>query len=153
MKSFKNIILVVFGFLLLVFIFFGIRVYTIRQLNFESQNICQNDDLIAKLIVNNINPFSKFKFLKKRNVDCKVLLITNRDDAEKSKKQEFCSMIDASTNSVSMLIYAYVNEMYDRETASKELHQIVPLMVPYSYCSQYYENLTDLVTIKKRLGL
>lgn len=153
MEDLKKIILIVLSVIVLIFAFFGMRMYFISQTNYEAANICQNDDLIAKLIVNNINPFTKFKFIKKRNVDCKVLLVTNKEEAEIHKRQEFCPMLDASVNSVTMLILTYVDEMYDRDTAAKELKQMVPLMIPYSYCPKYYDNLLDLVTIKKRLGL
>lgn len=117
-----------------------------------SVNICQDDDLIAKLIVNNKNPFSKFKFLKKRNYDCKALLTENRELASR-QDETACSVLDYTTNSITMLIYTYINDLYDRETASKELKSTVSLMIPYSYCTQYYPDMLTLVEIKKRLGL
>ena len=128
-------------------------VYNSKQAVVEEQNICMDDELIADLIVKNINPFSKFKFIKKRNADCKVLLIKNKDEALNTKKTDFCPMLDASTVSVTMLIKAYVDDMYDRESASKELKNMIPLMLPYDYCSQYYSNVDTLIKIKKRLGL
>ena len=127
--------------------------YYFNQTAVEEQNICMDDELIADLIVKNINPFSKFKFIKKRNSDCKVLLIKNKDDALNTQKADFCPMLDASAASVSMLIKAYVDDMYDRESASKELKNMIPLMLPYDYCSQYYSNVETLIKIKKRLGL
>lgn len=63
------------------------------------------------------------------------------------------SDVRASTVSVSVLIKAYVDDMYDRESASKELKNMIPLMLPYDYCSQYYSNIETLVKMKKRLGL
>lgn len=127
--------------------------YYFNQTAVEEQNICMDDELIADLIVKNINPFSKFKFIKKRNSDCKVLLIKNKDEALNTQKADFCPMLDASAASVSMLIKAYVDDMYDRESASKELKNMIPLMLPYDYCSQYYSNVETLIKIKKRLGL
>ena len=40
-------------------------VYKTNQDNVASMNICQDDELVIKLIEQNINPFSKFKFIKK----------------------------------------------------------------------------------------
>lgn len=134
-------------------LFFAFRCLQISRITFESENICQNDELIAKLIVNNINPFSKFKYLKKRNTDCKVTLITNKNEALSIQPLSFCHAIDASTNSITMLVNAYVHDMYDRETASKELLMMVNLMTPYNYCDEYIDNIVTLVQLKKRYGL
>lgn len=128
--------------------YFGYHYYVDNNAS-NSTNICQDDELLARLIDKNVNPFSKFKFLKKRNMDCKVLLITEKE----TKSVEVCSALDASTNSVVMLVYTYVNDMYDRETAAKELKSMVELMVPYDYCPQYYDKMIDLVKLKKRFAL
>lgn len=140
---------------ILAFLFVGYTYYcyVVTQVNLEEHNICNNDELIARLIVENSNPFSKFKFIKKRNSDCKVLLITNKTSAQEHKNEKYCPLLDASTNSVSMLIYTYVHDMYDRETASKELRNMIPLMMPYDYCPQYFTDMVTLTKMKKRLGL
>lgn len=151
--NYKKICFSLIGLLVFMLVGYGIYCYKITQANIEEQNICADDELIAKLIVDNSNPFSKFKFIKKRNTDCKVLLVTNKPEAQENKNEEFCPVLDASTNSVSMLVYTYVHDMYDRETASKELKKMVPLMTPYNYCPQYFNNMLTLVKIKKRLGL
>lgn len=147
----KRLLYIIFS---IIFLLFGsVWFYHSKQSSVEEQNICMDDELIANLIVKNINPFSKFKFIKKRNADCKVLLIKNKDEALSTQKEDFCPMLDASTVSVSVLIKAYVDDMYDRESASKELKNMIPLMLPYDYCSQYYSNIETLVKMKKRLGL
>lgn len=151
--NYKKLCFILIGILVLLLAGYGVYSYKVTQTKIEEQNICADDELIARLIVENSNPFSKFKFIKKRNTDCKVLLITNRDDAQEHKSVEFCPVLDASTNSVTMLIHTYVNDMYDRESASKELKKMVPLMTPYDYCPQYFSNMITLVKIKKRLGL
>lgn len=151
--DYKKICFILIGILVLLLAGYGIYSYKVTQTSLEEQNICADDELIARLIVQNSNPFSKFKFIKKRNTDCKVLLITNKPEAQENKNEEFCPFLDASTNSVSMLIYTYVNDMYDRESASKELKKMVPLMTPYDYCPQYFNNMITLVRMKKRLGL
>lgn len=153
MSNIKKAIVTVLCTLLVIGIGYAIRCYQIKQIGYESLNICQDDDLIVHLIEKNINPFSKFKFIKQRNTDCKVLLITNKENAKNHHDRNYCSILDDSTSSVTMLILTYVNDMYDRETASKELKTMVPLMVPYNYCPQYNHNLYDLVKLKKRLGL
>ena len=147
----KNVWIIIASLLILFGVYFF--VYNSKQAVIDEQNICLDDELITDLIVKNINPFSKFKFIKKRNMDCKVLLIKNKEEALAAQKDEFCPIIDASTMSVTMLIKAYVDEMYDRESASKELKNIIPLMLPYDYCPQYYSNMETLIKIKKRLGL
>ena len=119
----------------------------------ENLNMCQDNALVLKFIEQNKNPFSKFKFIKKRNEDCKTLLNDNKDDAVRYKKEEFCSILDSSTNSLTVLINAYVHDMYDRETASRELRSMTPLMTPYDYCPQYIDDMITIISIKKRLGL
>lgn len=153
MKVQIKVLLVALILVLLATTGFGVYNYY-KELNvITTANICQDDDLIAKLIVNNKNPFSKFKFLKKRNADCKALLITNKEEAVAKQDTEACSVLDYSTNSITMLVYTYINDLYDRETASKELKSMVELMIPYDYCKQYYPDMLTLVEIKKRLGL
>lgn len=127
--------------------------YKVSNSQVEKLNICQDNNLIAELIVKNANPFSKFKFIKKRNADCKTLLLNNKDEALQAQKEEFCSILDDSKSAAIMLIYSYVNDLYDRETAAKELDAIVPLMTPYNYCTQYIDNMIDLIKIKKRFAL
>lgn len=136
-------------------IFAGVNFYNYQVINskLEIQNMCQDDELIGELIVENINPFSKFKFIKKRNSDCKVLLIENKDLAFNEQKTELCSILDNSKSAVIMLIYSYVNDLYDRESASKELEAVIPLMTPYNYCNQYMDNMLDLIKVKKRFAL
>ena len=136
------------------FIVFNVYLYFSNQITYQNVNICQDDDLIVKLISKNINPFSKFKFIKKRNDDCNQLLVQNEvslKDAQNSS--EACLVLNSSTNSVSMLVLTYVNEMYDRESASKELLDTIDLMTPYNYCSEYMDNMINLIKLKKRLGL
>lgn len=151
--NYKKLCIILIGSLVLLFAGYGLYKYKVTQTNLNEQNICANDELIARLIFENSNPFSKFKFIKKRNTDCKVLLINNKYEAQEHHKDAFCPYLDASVNSVSMLIFTYVNDMYDRETASKELKAMVPLMTPYDYCPQYYSDMLTLVKLKKRLGL
>lgn len=141
-------------FILVGFIVFNVYLYFSNQITYQNVNICQDDDLIVKLISKNINPFSKFKFIKKRNDDCNQLLVQNEvslKDAQNSS--EACSVLNSSTNSVSMLVLTYVNEMYDRESASKELRNTIDLMTPYNYCPEYMDNMINLIKLKKRLGL
>lgn len=141
-------------FILVGFIVFNVYLYFSNQITYQNVNICQDDDLIVKLISKNINPFSKFKFIKKRNDDCNQLLVQNEvslKDAQNSS--EACLVLNSSTNSVSMLVLTYVNEMYDRESASKELLDTIDLMTPYNYCSEYMDNMINLIKLKKRLGL
>lgn len=141
-------------FILVGFIVFNVYLYFSNQITYQNVNICQDDDLIVKLISENINPFSKFKFIKKRNDDCNQLLVQNEvslKDAQNSS--EACLVLNSSTNSVSMLVLTYVNEMYDRESASKELRDTIDLMTPYNYCSEYMDNIVNLIKLKKRLGL
>lgn len=141
-------------FILVGFIVFNVYLYFSNQITYQNVNICQDDDLIVKLISENINPFSKFKFIKKRNDDCNQLLVQNevslKDGANSS---EACLVLNSSTNSVSMLVLTYVNEMYDRESASKELQDTIDLMTPYNYCPEYMDNMVNLIKLKKRLGL
>lgn len=151
--NYKKSFFVLIGFLVFLLIGYAFYHHKVTQANLEEHNICVDDDLIARLIVKNSNPFSKFKFIKKRNSDCKVLLIANKTSAQKQKNEKYCPLLDASTNSVSMLVYTYVNDMYDRETASKELKNVIPLMMPYDYCPQYFNNMIMLAKMKKRLGL
>lgn len=147
----KKYLLIIFCILIVFAGYLGI--YKSKQNAVNDLNICMDDELIAELIVKNINPFSKIKFIKKRNIDCKTLLIKNKEEAQSSRKKEFCPVLDASSDSTTMLIYMYVNEMYDRESATKELKNLLPLLLPYDYCPQYYQNMEKLVKIKKRLGL
>ncbi len=154
MNKYLKCSLIALGVLIVLFgLFSAQRWYAIKQANIEATNICENDELISKLILDNINPFSKFKFLKKRNTDCKVLLISNKVDALNLQTGSFCSALDASTNSVSMLVYAYINDMYDRQTASKELKMMLNLMQPYNYCNEYLNDMVVLIKLKKRYGL
>lgn len=154
MSMYLKYSLIALGILIVVSgLFFAKRWYAIKQTNIEAVNICENDELISKLILDNINPFSKFKFLKKRNMDCKILLISNKVDALNLQEESFCSVLDASTNSLSMLIYAYINHVYDRQTASKEMKMMLNLMQPYNYCNEYLNNMVVLIKLKKRYGL
>ena len=59
--------------LLLIMLIFGLFKYHNNSKAISSTNICQDDALIFKLIDDNVNPFTKFKFIKKRNEDCKLL--------------------------------------------------------------------------------
>lgn len=141
-------------FILVGFIVFNVYLYFSNQITYQNVNICQDDDLIVKLISKNINPFSKFKFIKKRNDDCNQLLVQNKVSLkEVQNSSEACSVLNSSTNSVSMLVLTYVNEMYDRESASKELRNTIDLMTPYNYCPEYMDNMINLIKLKKRLGL
>lgn len=151
----KDLKILLFSALSVLAIFSGYLLYRYHsyQKTVEQYNICQDEVLIFKLIDNNVNPFSKFKFIKKRNNDCKILLKDNKEEAIKLQKQEFCSFLDSSTNSLTVLINAYVHDMYDRDTASKEFKLMTPLMTPYDYCPQYMDNMITLIKIKKRLGL
>ena len=149
----RRIVVWILTVFLLIFVGFKFYNYHISYLKLEVQNICQDDELIGELIVKNTNPFSKFKFIKKRNSDCKVLLIENKDLAFNEQKKEICSILDDSKSAAIMLIYSYVNDLYDRESASKELEAVVPLMTPYNYCNQYMENMLDLIKVKKRFAL
>lgn len=152
MKS-KKFLYILIGLLVLALVGCGIFLQTTNMAKIEEQNICTDDELIAQLITENVNPFSKFKFIKKRNSDCKVLLVTHKTDAQNHRTSGLCQILDASTNSVSLLVHTYVNDMYDRESASKELKSMFPLMIPYDYCPQYLDDMTTLVKIKKRFGL
>ena len=141
--------------LLIVFILFNIYLYFSNQITYQKVNICQDDDLIVKLISDNVNPFSKFKFIKKRNEDCNQLLISHKDISLKreSSSAEICSVLTDSTNSISMLVLTYVNDLYDRESASKELRKTIDLMTPYNSCPEYMDEMINLIKLKKRLGL
>ena len=152
MKS-KKFLFILIGLLVLALASYGIFLHTTNMAKIEEQNICTDDELIAQLITENVNPFSKFKFMKKRNSDCKVLLVSHKNDAQNHKTVGLCQILDASTNSISLLVNTYVNDMYDRETASNELKSMFPLMIPYDYCPQYLADMTTLVKIKKRFGL
>ena len=153
LKSLKFLLFFII-FILVGFIVFNVYLYFSNQITYQNVNICQDDDLIVKLISENINPFSKFKFIKKRNDDCNQLLVQNevslKDGANSS---EACLVLNSSTNSVSMLVLTYVNEMYDRESASKDLQDTIDLMTPYNYCPEYMDNMVNLIKLKKRLGL
>ncbi len=132
---------------------FGIYKSHVNNVVIDGMNICQNEMLINKYIDKNSNPFSKFRFIKKRNSDCRELLVANKEEAVKKHDEKYCSYLDSSTNSLLVLIHTYVHEMYDRETASKELKLMTPLMTPYEYCPQYIDNMITLITVKKKLGL
>ena len=77
-----NIYLKIFSylvvFLFIAFLGANIYLYYANQITYEKVNICQDDELIVKLISENINPFSKFKKKKKRNKDCNQLLVENK---------------------------------------------------------------------------
>lgn len=154
-----NIYLKIFSylvvFLFITFLGANIYLYYANQITYEKVNICQDDELIVKLISENINPFSKFKFIQKRNKDCNQLLVENKykEDSMTQDISNSCSVLSSSTNSVSMLVLTYVNEMYDRESASKELRKTIDLMTPYNTCPEYMDNMIDLISLKKRLGL
>lgn len=154
MVKYLKVFLFFIIFILVGFIVFNVYLYFSNQITYQNVNICQDDDLIVKLISKNINPFSKFKFIKKRNDDCNQLLVQNEvslKDAQNSSEAR--SVLNSSTNSVSMLVLTYVNEMYDRESASKELRNTIDLMTPYNYCPEYMDNMINLIKLKKRLGL
>lgn len=154
MVKYLKVFLFFIIFILVGFIVFNVYLYFSNQITYQNVNICQDDDLIVKLISENINPFSKFKFIKKRNDDCNQLLVQNKVSLkEVQNSSEACSVLNSSTNSVSMLVLTYVNEMYDRESASKELRDTIDLMTPYNYCSEYMDNMINLIKLKKRLGL
>lgn len=153
--NYKKVLSVGFVILILCFSVYFSYIYYLNQKTYEKLNMCQNDDLIVKLISKNINPFSKFNFIKKRNQDCNTLLIENKFNSINLQEPapEVCSVLSSSTNSVSMLVLTYVNDMYDRETASKELNKTIDLMTPFNYCSEYMDNMIILIKLKKRLGL
>lgn len=48
-----------------------------------------------------------------------------------------------------MLVLTYVNDMYDRETAAKELNKTVNLMSNLNSCPEYMDNMITLVKIEK----
>ncbi len=153
LKKYWKSLTIALGVLVIIYGFFGIKNYIISRQKLEITNICQNDELIAKLITKNINPFSKFKFMKKRNMDCRVMLAENTPDAKESQPEDICSALDAATNSVVMVVDTYVKDLYDRPSASKELKTTAKLMIPYSYCPQYYQDMVILVNIKRKYGL
>ncbi|MFI3300194.1 MAG: hypothetical protein R3Y28_02115 [Candidatus Gastranaerophilales bacterium] len=117
-----------------------------------AQNICQDEELIARLVSKNINPFNKLNFLVKRNDDCKTLLANSTKDAQR-KTKEICTVLDSSKGSVLTLINTYIKDLYDREQAARELKIMVKLMTPYDYCDQYYDTLVDMVIFKKKFAL
>ena len=139
--------------LLLILAAFGIKSYFISSQKIDFTNICQDEELTVKLIIKNANPFSKFKFIKKRNQDCSTLLAMYKKEAETAKPVSYCSLLDSSTVSVTMLVKSYVNDMYDRVSASKELRAMVQLMAPYSYCAGYYADMLLLVELQQKYGL
>ena len=139
--------------LVLIWAAFGIKSYLISRQKVDLINICQDDELITKLITQNINPFSKFKFIKKRNQDCGALLAMYKKDAETGQPVSYCSIVDSATVSVTMLVNTYVKDMYDRVSASKELKTMLSLMAPYSYCAEYYADILLLVELKQKYGL
>ena len=149
----KNTCITIFVLLILLFGGFGIYNYHISHAKIEKLNICQNDDVVSKLIEQNVNPFSRFKFVKQRSADCKELLIENREKALKLFDKKYCPILEASKSSTIMLIHIYVNELYDRRAASQELDSLIPLMNPYNYCPEYIDNMIDLIKIKRRMAL
>lgn len=153
--NYKKVLSVGSVVLIVSFSVYYFYIYYLNQKTYEKLNICQNDDLIVKLISKNINPFSKFNFIKKRNQDCNTLLIENKYNLINLQEpnQEVCSVLASSTNFVSMLVLTYVNDMYDRETAAKELNKTVNLMSNLNSCPEYMDNMITLVKLKKRLGL
>ncbi len=153
--NYKKVLSVGSVVLIVSFSVYYFYIYYLNQKSYEKLNICQNDDLIVKLISKNINPFSKFNYIKKRNQDCNTLLIENKYNLINLQEpnQEVCSVLSSSTNSVSMLVLTYVNDMYDRETAAKELNKTVNLMSNLNSCPEYMDNMIILVKLKKRLGL
>lgn len=153
LKRYWRSIAVAFGVMLVIWSFFGLKNYLISREKIESTNICQNEELIGKLINKNINPFSKFKFMKKRCTDCRVLLATNKPEAEINQTESFCSILDDATISTTSVIETYVKDLYDRPSAGKELKTTAILMTPYGYCPQYYKNMIILVEIKGKYGL
>lgn len=153
--NYKKVLSVGSVVLIVSFSVYYFYIYYLNQKTYEKLNICQNDDLIVKLISKNVNPFSKFNYIKKRNQDCNTLLIENKYNLINLQEpnQEVCSVLSSSTNSVSMLVLTYVNDMYDRETAAKELNKTVNLMSNLNSCPEYMDNMITLVKLKKRLGL
>lgn len=153
--NYKKVLSVGSVVLIVSFSVYYFYIYYLNQKSYEKLNICQNDDLIVKLISKNVNPFSKFNYIKKRNQDCNTLLIENKYNLINLQEpnQEVCSVLSSSTNSVSMLVLTYVNDMYDRETAAKELNKTVNLMSNLNSCPEYMDNMIILVKLKKRLGL
>lgn len=153
--NYKKVLSVGSVVLIVSFSVYYFYIYYLNQKTYEKLNICQNDDLIVKLISKNVNPFSKFNYIKKRNQDCNTLLIENKYNLINLQEpnQEVCSVLASSTNSVSMLVLTYVNDMYDRETAAKELNKTVNLMSNLNSCPEYMDNMITLVKLKKRLGL
>lgn len=119
----------------------------------NSKNICSDYDIIPQVIIENRNPFTKPFFLKKRNNDCKELLITDKEKALKDHDNEKCEILDDSESSVMMLVNFYVDEMYDRENASKEMNEMINSMLPYDYCENFYPHMISLMDMKRRLGL
>lgn len=119
----------------------------------NSKNICSDYDIIPQVIINNHNPITRPLFLKKRNNDCRQLLDNDREIAVKERHNDKCEILSSSRNSVVMLVDFYVNEMFDRENASKEMNAMIKDMLPYDYCENYYTNLTPLIDLKRRLGL
>lgn len=153
LKKYWKSAAVALGVLVVIWGFFGIKHYIISRQQIETTNICQNDELIAKLITKNINPFSKFKFMKKRNRDCRILLAMNKPEAETLQTESFCSILDSATTSVIAVVDTYVKDLYDRPSAGKELKTTALLMSPYNYCTQYYKDMVILVEIKQKYGL
>lgn len=153
LKKYWKSLAIALGILVLLWGFFGIKNFIISRQQIEISNICQNEELLAKLITKNINPFSKFKFMKKQSNDCRVLLAENTPEASENQPQNLCSILDAATSSVAMVVNTYVNDLYDRPSAAKELKTTAKLMTPYSYCPQYYPNMLILVEIKQKYGL
>ena len=100
--NYKKVLSVGSVVLIVSFSVYYFYIYYLNQKTYEKLNICQNDDLIVKLISKNINPFSKFNFIKKRNQDCNTLLIENKYNLINLQEpnQEVCSVLASSTNTV-----------------------------------------------------
>ena len=153
LKKYWKSVAVAFGVLLVLWSPFAVKNYLVSRQKIESLNICQNTEMIEKLINQNVNPFSKFKFMKKRNTDCRILLAQNKTEAEANKTKSFCSILDDATVSTTSVVDTYVKDLYDRPSASKILRSTAILMGPYSYCQQYYPNMVILVDVKRKYAL
>lgn len=153
LKKYVKYIIIAITFIAIIFGAFGIKNYIISRQKIDIVNICQDDELIMKLITKNKNPFNKFKFIKKRNQDCSVLLAIYKHEAVTAQPVSYCSILNSATVSVTMLVNTYVKDMYDRASASQELKTMLQLMVPYSYCAEYYADILLLIELRKKFAL